>query len=75
MAGIMKIKRSACRKLVVKRKENRPYGRTRRRWRIILKRTLRKRGGAGLHMVKVLCYKSEGRWYDSRCCHWNFSLT
>jgi len=45
MAGIMKIKRSACRKLVVKRKENRPYGRTRRRWRIILKRTLRKRGG------------------------------
>jgi hypothetical protein len=28
-------------------------------------------GGA---VVKVLCYKSEGRWFDSRWCHWNFSL-
>ena len=27
------------------------------------------RGGA---VVKVLCYKSEGRWFDSRWCHWNF---
>ena len=26
-------------------------------------------------MVKVLCYKSEGLWFDSRWCHWNFSLT
>ena len=26
-------------------------------------------------MVKVLCYKSGGRWFDSRWCHWNFSLT
>ena len=26
-------------------------------------------------MVKVLRYKSEGRWFDSRWCHWNFSLT
>ena len=24
---------------------------------------------------KVLRYKSEGRWFDSRWCHWNFSLT
>jgi len=23
----------------------------------------------------VLCYESEGRWFDSRWCHWNFSLT
>ena len=30
------------------------------------------RGGT---VVKVLCYKSEGRWFDSRWCHWNFSLT
>jgi len=22
----------------------------------------------------VLCYKSEGRWFNSRWCHWNFSL-
>ena len=26
-------------------------------------------------VVKELCYKSEGRWFDSRWCHWNFSLT
>ena len=25
-------------------------------------------------MVKVLCYKSEGPWFDSRWCHWNFSM-
>ena len=30
------------------------------------------RGGA---VVKVLCYKSEGRWFDPRWCQWNFSLT
>jgi len=29
------------------------------------------RGGK---VVKVMCYKSEGRWFDSRWCHWNFSL-
>jgi hypothetical protein len=26
-------------------------------------------------VVKVLCYKSEGLWFDPRWCHWNFSLT
>ena len=30
------------------------------------------RGGA---MVKVLCHKSECRWFDPSCCHWKFSLT
>jgi len=30
------------------------------------------RGGT---VVKVLCYKSEGRWFDPSWCHWNFSLT
>jgi len=29
------------------------------------------RGGT---VVKVLCYKSEGRWFDSRWCNRNFSL-
>jgi hypothetical protein len=24
---------------------------------------------------KVLCYKSEGRWFDFRWCQWNLSLT
>jgi len=23
----------------------------------------------------VLFYKSEGRWFDPRWCHWNFSLS
>ena len=26
-------------------------------------------------MVKALRYKAEGRWFDSRWCHWNFSVT
>jgi hypothetical protein len=30
--------------------------------------------GQGGTMVKVLYYKSEGRWFDSRWCHWNFSI-
>ena len=29
----------------------------------------------GSTVVKVLCYKSEGRWFDPRWRHWNFSLT
>ena len=32
-------------------------------------------GDRGSTVVKVLCYKFEGRWFDSRWCHWNFSLT
>jgi len=23
-------------------------------------------------VVKVLCYKSEGRWFDTNWCQWNF---
>jgi hypothetical protein len=29
----------------------------------------------GSTVVKVLRYKSEGRWFDPRWLHWNFSLT
>ena len=29
----------------------------------------------GRTVVKALCYKSEGRWFDPSWCHWNFSLT
>jgi len=29
----------------------------------------------GSVVVKVLCYKSEGCWFDPSWCHWNFSLT
>ena len=32
-------------------------------------------GNGGSTVVKVLCYKSESRWFDSCWCHWNFSLT
>jgi hypothetical protein len=32
-------------------------------------------GDRGGTVVKVLGYKSEGRWFDSRWCHGNFSLT
>jgi hypothetical protein len=27
------------------------------------------------HLVEALRYKSEGRGFNSRWCHWNFSLT
>ena len=26
----------------------------------------------GSTVVKVLCYKSEGRWFDPNCCQWIF---
>ena len=29
----------------------------------------------GSTVAKVLCCKSEGRWFDPSWCHWNFSLT
>ena len=30
-----------------------------------------KRGDRGSTVVKVLCYKSEGLWFDPSWCHWN----
>ena len=38
---------------------------------VLIKRKFGDRGGT---VVKTLCYKSEGRWFDPRCCLWNFSL-
>ena len=32
-------------------------------------------GGRCGTVVKVLCYKSVGRWFEPSWCHWNFSLT
>jgi hypothetical protein len=29
-------------------------------------------GDHGSTVVKVLCYKSEGRWFDPSWCHWIF---
>jgi len=38
-----------------------------------------KGGGGGLHavaqLVQALRYKCKGHGFDSRWCHWNFSLT
>ena len=34
-----------------------------------------RRGHAVAQLVEALRYKSEGRGFDSRWCHWNFSLT
>jgi len=28
-------------------------------------------GDRGSTVVKVLCYKSEGHWFDPSWCHWN----
>jgi hypothetical protein len=35
----------------------------------------KKRGHAMAHLVEALPYKPEGRGFDSRWSHWNFSLT
>jgi hypothetical protein len=32
-------------------------------------------GKAVAQLVEALRYKPEGCSFDSRCCHWNFSLT
>jgi hypothetical protein len=32
-------------------------------------------GDRGYTVVKALCYISEGRCFDPKWCHWNFSLT
>ena len=29
-------------------------------------------GDRGSTVIKLLCYKSEGRWFDPRWCHWIF---
>jgi len=54
--------------------------RTGRRFMLLLLRIeimnfIPKGGDRGGTVVKVLCYKSEDRWFDPRWCHWNFSLT
>jgi len=33
------------------------------------------KGHAVEQFVEALRYMSEGRGFDSRCCHWHFSLT
>ena len=31
-------------------------------------------GVRGSTVVKALCYKSEGRWFDPRWCHWKYFI-
>ena len=45
------------------------------RGRRIFELSSQKCGDRGSRVVKVLRYKSEGRWLDSRWCHRHFSLT
>ena len=40
-----------------------------------ISRLLTTGGHAVAHLVEALRYKPEGRGFDSRWCHWNFSLT
>ena len=48
----------------------------RRAWKAIGDRLLKpcclNRGDRGSTVVKVLCYKSEGRWFDPSLCQWIF---
>jgi len=32
-------------------------------------------GHTVVQLIEALRYKLEGREFNSRCCHWNFSLT
>ena len=42
---------------------------------VVLKLLYVLEGTAVAQLVEALRYKSEGRGFDSRWCHWNFSLT
>ena len=42
---------------------------------LILQYILQRTGARGGVVVKALRYKPAGRGFDSRWCHWNFSVT
>jgi hypothetical protein len=41
---------------------------------VILRKSNKNWGNRGSKVVKVLHYKSEGRWFDPRWCHWHKSF-
>ena len=43
--------------------------------RSLQERNVRYLGRAVAQLVEALRYKPQGRRFDSRLCHWNFSLT
>jgi hypothetical protein len=46
-----------------------------RELRFDFQRVLSSSGHAMAQLVETLRYETEGRGFDSRWCHWNFSLT
>jgi len=42
---------------------------------IYIVRTWQKTGYVLAQLVEALCYNPKSRFFDSRLCHWNFSLT
>ena len=42
---------------------------------VIIMHSLFSKGHAVAQLFETLRYKPEGRGFDSRWCHWNFSLT
>jgi len=41
-------------------------------WCVIMIASSHTKGERGSTVVKVLCYKSESRWFDPSWCHWIF---
>ena len=39
---------------------------------LLINKIYKYNGDRGSTVVKVLCYKSEGRWFDPRWCNWIF---
>ena len=39
---------------------------------LVLQKLFKRYGDRGSTVVKVLCYKLESLWFDSRWCHWIF---
>jgi hypothetical protein len=58
------------------------YDNEKENWRILTKKEIyasvkkptiiETMGDRGSTVVKVLCYKSEGHWFDPSWCQWNF---
>ena len=46
-----------------------------RQWLLYVLPALTLKGARGGVVVKALRYKPAGRGFDSRMCHWNFSVT